>query len=217
MNKKLILELYDAHVIKVGQYRLRLGDSSPYRYVKTPFLIDVRVLISHPFLLQKVARVYVKALETLSYDRMGAIPYAALPLVASISALNKRPWIYPRREVKMYGTQKVIEGEFTRRDRVVLIDDTITSGTTIMNAIQKLQHHGLRISDVVLLVDRGEDGVVRLEQQGINVFSLFHISAILAVLVAARKITVKQFKSIQIRHAALKQTVATGINDEGCK
>lgn len=211
IHKTIILELYDARVIKVGQYRLRLGDAPPYRYVTTPFLIDVRVLISHPMLLQKVARLYENALKPLSYDRMAAIPYAALPIVGAISVLNKRPWIYPRREAKVYGTQKVIEGEFAKGDRVVLVDDTLTSGTTILEAIHKLRHHGLRVSDVVLLVDRGEDGNKRLEAQGIHIVFLFQIDAILEVLLAAGKITKRQFMSIRVGHTALKETVKADV------
>ena len=206
-DKKLFVDLYDAHVIKVGSFRLRIGEREPYRYVTTPFLVDVRVLISYPTLLQRVAKAYENVLQKLHFDRMAAIPYAALPIVVALSLVNKKPWIYPRKEVKQYGTQKVIEGEFCDGDTVVIVDDTLTSGSSVLLAVEKLKQAGLVVHDVVLLIDRGEIGTSRLEANGLRVISLYHINDILQELFLRGKISKEQYDLIQVGHEVLKASV----------
>ncbi len=136
-----------------------------------------------------------------------AIPYAAFPIVAIVSMINNKPWIYPRREVKDYGTKNPIEGEFHAGEHVVVLDDTVTTGATLAVAIRKLQERGLQIRDVVLLVDRGEEGIPKLQKQGIHVHAIYHIDDMLEVLCASRKISKKQLASIQHSHEELKESV----------
>ncbi|MBI4066106.1 hypothetical protein HY411_00155, partial [Candidatus Gottesmanbacteria bacterium] len=183
------------------------GEKPPYSYVTTPFLIDVRVLVSYPRLMKRVAKQYARVLGAIRYDRMAAIPYAALPIVATVSMINRKPWIYPRREVKRYGTKNPIEGEFFKGERIVVLDDTVTTGGTLTVAIRKLQEHGLQIRDVVLLVDRGEDGIPKLQKQGIRVHALYHIDDMLEALCASQKISKEQLVSIQNSHEELKESV----------
>ncbi len=206
-DKKLIVDLFMKRVIKVGSFRLRVGEEPPYSYVTTPFLIDVRVLVSYPSLMKRVAERYVQALDSIRFHRMAAIPYAALPIVATVSMINDKPWIYPRREVKDYGTKNPIEGEFHAGEHVVVLDDTVTTGATLAVAIRKLQERGLQIRDVVLLVDRGEEGIPKLQKQGIHVHAIYHIDDMLEVLCASRKISKKQLASIQHSHEELKESV----------
>lgn len=207
-DRKLIVDLHETHVIKVGIFHLRVGKKPPYSYVTTPFLIDVRVLVSYPALMKRVARRYKIVLDALRFHRMVAIPYAALPIVATVSMMNNKPWIYPRREVKEYGTKNAIEGEFHAGEIVVLLDDTVTTGNTLTVAIEKLQHHGLRIRDIVLLVDRGEAGIPMIQNRGFCVHSVYHIDDILRVLSDTGNITKKQLAEIMKDHSILQHAVA---------
>lgn len=207
-DKKLIIDLHKAQVIKVGTFRLRMGEKPPYSYVTTPFLIDVRVLVSYPRLMKRVAKQYARVLGAIRYDRMAAIPYAALPIVATVSMINRKPWIYPRREVKRYGTKNPIEGEFFKGERIVVLDDTVTTGGTLMVAIEKLQRHGLRIRDIVLLVDRGEAGIPMLNKRGFYVHTLYQIDDMLHVLSVSGSITQQQLTAINKNHMVLQQAVA---------
>lgn len=214
-DTRLFIDLFDAHVIKVGNFRLRLGEKEPYRYVVTPFLIDVRVLVSYPKLLKDVTKVYQKALSHIEFDRMAAIPYAALPIVSAVSMMNERPWIYLRKETKSYGTQKAIEGEFFQGEKVVLIDDTLTSGISALVAVEALKRVGLVVNDIVLLIDRGEIGTTRLTKQGLHVTSLYHVNEIFPVLFSLGKISKAQYIRIQKAHVQLKlQVVRDGDDDK---
>ena len=208
---KLIINLFQAEVIKVGKFRLRLGEKPPYNYAITPFLIDVRVLISYPSLLKRVAKEYIAVLNQLTFDRIVAIPLASLPIGAAIGLLTNKPWIYPRKEAKSYGTQKEIEGIFTEKEVVVIIDDTITSGATIMMAAEKLKANNLILNNVVLLVDRDEVGISLLRKKGLVVHAIFHINDILKILVDKNLISGKIYKSILVKHKLLKSDVVDKI------
>ncbi|MCX7706475.1 MAG: orotate phosphoribosyltransferase, partial [Anaerolineae bacterium] len=122
--------------------------------LQSPIYLDLRQLISHPPLLAEVSAAYATLLAGLRFDRLAALPYAALPIATAISLRTGWPMIYPRKEVKAYGTAAEIEGAFTPGERVVVIDDLATTGGSKFEGIEKLAAAGLQIEDVVVLIDR---------------------------------------------------------------
>ena len=120
----------------------------------SPIYIDLRRLVTHPKILHLVADEYAQVLKTIQYDRLVGLPYAALPIATAISLHVGKPLIYPRREAKTYGTKATIEGDFKRGDRVVIIDDLVTTGETKIEAIDKLKDAGLEVVAIVVLIDR---------------------------------------------------------------
>jgi len=99
--------LLDAGCVKFGQFTLKSG-------LQSPIYLDLRQLISSPALLAQVAAAYVDLLSGLEFDRLAALPYAALPIGAAVSLRGGWPMIYPRREAKSYGTGVEIEGYLFR-------------------------------------------------------------------------------------------------------
>src|SRR5262249_9071884 len=93
-------------------------------------------------------------LNNLEFDVMAGIPYAALPIATATALITRRPLIYPRREVKDYGTKASIEGVFNAGDTAVLIDDLATTGETKFETIDRLKAAGLVVKDVVVVIDR---------------------------------------------------------------
>ena len=78
MNTDLILQLYQAQVIEFGTFKLKTG-------VLSPFYLDLRVLVSHPQVLRAVAGEFARMLQPLKFDRLAAIPYAALPIGTAVA------------------------------------------------------------------------------------------------------------------------------------
>src|SRR5438046_2042549 len=131
-NSEFALALYDIGAFKLGTFTLKSG-------LISPFYIDLRLLVSHPDILQMSAEILAQLISHLHYDRLAAIPYAALPIGVALALQVNRPLIYPRKERKEHGTSQLIEGEFNPGERVLVIDDLITRGDSKIEAIAPLR------------------------------------------------------------------------------
>ncbi len=151
--------LFEAECVCFGDFVLHSGAHSPV-------YIDLRRLVTYPALLEQVARSYARLLAPLAFDRIAAIPYAALPIGTAVAMQTGKPMIYPRREAKAYGTRRQIEGAFLTGETAVVLDDLISSGGSKLEAIQPLQEAGLTVRDVVVLLDREQGGREDLAQRG---------------------------------------------------
>jgi uridine monophosphate synthetase len=134
-EEELTLALHDLGCIRFGDFTLVSGQRSP-------IYLDLRLLVSQPQLLRSVARAYAVILRRLHFQRLAAIPYAALPIGTAVSLEMGVPLLYPRGETKGHGTRKAIEGHFEKGDRVVVLDDLITTGGSKLAAIAPLEEAG---------------------------------------------------------------------------
>jgi uridine monophosphate synthetase len=164
--------LLDAGCVKFGQFTLKSG-------LQSPIYLDLRQLISSPALLAEVAAAFAELLSGLKFDRLAALPYAALPIGAAVSLLGGWPMIYPRREAKSYGTGVEIEGLFVPGETVVVVDDLATTGGSKFEAIEKMAAAGLRVRDVVVLIDRGSGARETLDAAGYRLHAVMTLRQML--------------------------------------
>ena len=164
--------LLEAGCIKFGEFTLKSG-------LKSPIYIDLRYIISFPKLLEQIGAAYLPLLSTLHFSRIAGLPYAAIPIATAVSLQGDYPMIYPRKEVKTYGTKAEIEGEYHAGEKVVVIDDLATTGGSKFEAIEKLTGVGLIVKDVVVLVDRQSGAKESLEQAGYNLHAVLNITQLL--------------------------------------
>jgi uridine monophosphate synthetase len=141
--------------------------------------MDLRRVISSPSLLAGVAGAYAALLERIDFQRIAAIPLAALPIAAAVSLRLGVPFVYPRMVIKEHGTGNSIEGDFRADDRVVLLDDVISTARSKLEAIEVLAREGLRITDLVVLVDRESGGREEIERHGVRCHAWARISELL--------------------------------------
>ena len=167
-NSSLADALLEAGCIKFGDFTLKSG-------LQSPIYIDLRRIITYPKLLAQVSAAYLPILETLKFDRLAGLPYAAISIATAISLQGNYPMIYPRKEVKSYGTKAEIEGEYHAGETALVIDDLATTGGSKFEAIEKLTGAGLAVTDVVVLIDRQSGAKESLEGAG------FHLHAVLTI------------------------------------
>jgi uridine monophosphate synthetase len=171
-QQSLADELLSAGCIKFGEFTLKSG-------LKSPIYIDLRQIITYPKLLEQIGAAYLPLLKDLKFDRIAGLPYAAIPIATAITLAGNYPMIYPRKEVKTYGTKAEIEGEYHAGETVVVIDDLATTGGSKFEAIEKLTSAGLVVKDVVVLVDRQSGAKESLAQAGYSMHAVLTIGQLL--------------------------------------
>ncbi len=189
-KREVALALFGAGVVKFGQFKLKSG-------IMSPVYLDLRVLVSHPKAQEKVARVLANLLAELKFDRIAGIPYAALPIATLVSTFLDRPMIYPRKEVKEYGTKKAIEGEYKAGERIVVVDDLITTGGSKIETIKALEAEGLKVTDIAVVVDRAQGGAEQMSAAGYKLHSVITLPEILELLVKEKKITAQTAQEVR--------------------
>jgi uridine monophosphate synthetase len=165
-------ELLSVGYIKFGEFTLKSG-------LISPIYIDLRQIITYPKMLERVGAAYLPLLEKLQFDRIAGLPYAAIPIATAISLAGNYPMIYPRKEVKEYGTKAEIEGEYHTGETAVVIDDLATTGGSKFEAIEKLTGAGMVVKDVVVLVDRQSGAKESLAEGGYTMHAVLTISEML--------------------------------------
>lgn len=189
MSVTLALELHRIGALKFGEFRLKSG-------VLSPFYVDFRLLVSAPDVLELAADSLATLTRDLTYERIAAIPYAALPIGVALSLHTRKPMLYTRKERKEYGTANLIEGLFKPGERALLVDDVITRGDSKIEAMQPLQDAGLVITDIAVLLDRQGGGVEVLTGRDYRVHAVLTMTSLIDSLQNAGRITATQRSSV---------------------
>jgi len=180
--QSLIANLAALEAIKFGSFTLASG-------LVSPFYIDLRLLVSQPALLAQAASAYAALLAELACDRIAGVPYAALPIGTAVAIESDKPLIYMRKEAKTHGLGKTIEGVWQPGERIVIIEDLITSGGSIIQTAEQLRAAGLIVEDAIVLIDREQGGAENLAAAGITAHSVLTLGTLVDALVAMGKLT----------------------------
>jgi orotate phosphoribosyltransferase len=175
MKQQIIQSLYQHNMIKLGDFILKSGQ-------KSDIYIDVRSSISYPKLFKIICDVYSYELKSLDFNFICGVPYSALTFASAIAYKDGIPMLLKRKEVKSYGTKKILEGDYQENDKCVIIEDVITTGGSILDTISILEEHHIKVTDIITLIDRQQGGVDMLNDKGYNVKSIIKLQEIYELL-----------------------------------
>ncbi|XP_043280849.1 uridine 5'-monophosphate synthase [Venturia canescens] len=188
--KELATELYEIGAFKFGEFVTKVG-------LKTPVYIDLRVIISHPKVLRKLSSVlWELSGKPEEIQQICGVPYTALPIATLISAESNIPMVIRRKEVKSYGTKKLIEGNFKSGDNCVIIEDIVTSGSSILETVSDLRKEGLTVTEAYVVVDREQGGRKNIESNEIQMKSLYTLTELMGYLLEAKKVTEETVENV---------------------
>ncbi len=186
----LVEGLLSMGCVRFGEFTLKSG-------LISPIYIDLRRLVAFPGWMTQVAAAYIRQLNQLKFDRIAGLPYAALPIATAVSLQGNWPMIYPRKTVKDYGTSAEIEGIYQPGETVVVIDDLATTGGSKFEAIEKLTGAGLKVEDVVVLIDRESGAKEALAQAGFRMYALFTLSELLDYWEEIERLPLEQIEQVR--------------------
>lgn len=179
MRSDLCMILTRIDALKFGSFKLTSGKLSPY-------YIDLRLVPSYPGAFEKITGIYVAMVNEMigidNLDRVAGIPTAGIPFSSVLSYRLKKPFLYMRKGEKGHGMGKRIEGLLLPGDRVLLVDDLVTTGKSLLEATDKLKAEGAIVTDALVLLDREEGGVQNLAKKGVTIHSLLGIGEAVKIL-----------------------------------
>ncbi|TRY61870.1 hypothetical protein TCAL_06262 [Tigriopus californicus] len=190
--EELIVNLEGIEAVKFGEFTLKSG-------LQSPVYFDLRVLVSHPRFMKQASQLLWQVRDSAGPpDIICGVPYTALPLATIISCDENVPMLIRRKEAKGYGTKKILEGHFKPGDECLIIEDVITSGTSILETAELLREHGLVVKHAVVLLNREQGGEENLDQHGIKVTSVCKVSDMLEVLLKHQRIDQSVVEAVRL-------------------
>jgi len=164
--------------LRFGTFKLSSGALSPY-------YVDLRLIPSDPEAFRKVIGYYSSVIQGEIAERshsFAGIPTAGIAYGAVLAFNHRKPFLYVRKEAKEHGTGRRIEGRLFPGVKVLILDDVVTSGSNLVNAIDAIRTDGGIVEDAVVLLDRQQGGATSLEKTGVKLHSFATISRICEIL-----------------------------------
>ncbi len=157
---------------------LRFGDFTLTSGKRSPYYVDIKKAVTRPEVLREIAR--GMAPHAAAADRIAGVELGAVPIAAAVAMEAGKPYVMVRKERKEHGTGKDFEGELREGDRVLFVEDVVTTGGTLAHAIERVRAAGADVSEVVAVVDREEGGRDALALIGVRLRALLTAEELLA-------------------------------------
>lgn len=160
----LAAEIVAAAVLR-GRFTLRSGAVSDY-------YIDKYRFTTQPGLLWRITDALIPHVPA-DTQRIAGTVLGAVPLAVALSLRTALPSVLVRADAKAYGTSKAVEGELKAGERVLLIEDVVTSGGAAISALEALRAAGATVNGILAVIDREDGGAERLATADVPFLALF--------------------------------------------
>ena len=192
--EELAMVLVKVRALQVGTFTLSSGKLSSY-------YVDLRTVPSFPGAYRYVIDCYLSLIRNevgvQKFDAIAGIPTAGLTFSSPVALELRKPMIYVRKEEKDYGHKKRIEGTITPGWKVLVMDDLITTGHSLLSGIDAIREEGGEVKSVAVLIDRLEGGKANLRKAGVALRPLTDITELVRTLHDKDEISDDAMKAIK--------------------
>ena len=160
---------------------LQFGDFTLASGAKSKYYIDIKKASTDPKVLKLIAEEMAAQLKDmgLKVDRIAGIVLGSIPLATALALETGIPYVMVRKEKKDHGTGKLIEGTLNEGDKVLVVEDVITSAGSSVVSIKTLREAGAVVEDVFSVIDREAGGTEALKEIGVRFSPLVRASDLL--------------------------------------
>lgn len=171
----MVQALKDCGALQFGDFTLASGAKSKY-------YIDIKRASTDPKVLKLIAENMAANLKKsgLQIDRIAGIVLGSVPLAAALSLETGIPYVMVRKEKKDHGTSKLVEGVLNKGDKVLVVEDVITSAGSSITGIGTLRAEGAVVENVFSVIDREAGGPEALAEIGVKLTPLVRASELLS-------------------------------------
>jgi orotate phosphoribosyltransferase len=192
--EELAMVLVKVRALQIGTFTLSSGKLSSY-------YVDLRAVPSYPGAYRYIIDCYLALLRNgiglKKFDVIAGIPTAGLAFSSPVALELEKPMIYVRKEHKDYGRQKRIEGSLNLGSQVLVMDDLITTGHSVLEGIDAIKEEGGEVKHVAVLIDRLEGGKKNLKQAGVQLHPLTDVLELVRTLHAKDEISADAMQAIK--------------------
>ena len=170
---ELTTALRDCGALQFGDFTLASGAKSEY-------YIDIKKASTNPKVLYMISILMAEKMqdENLRPDRIAGVVLGSVPLAAALSLATGIPYVMVRKEKKDHGTGKLIEGDLNPGDKVLVVEDVVTTAGSSIAAIKTLRENGAVVDTAMSVIDRESGGRDNYAEIGVEFYSLVKASEI---------------------------------------
>ena len=173
--------LIENKLLLIGNFVLTSGKISPY-------YLDLRRLSNYYDIFTDVVNKAIDKIKWLEFDMIIGIATGGVPFASFIACRMGKPLGYIRMEKKVHGTGKILEA-IVEGKKILLVDDVVTTGGSLLKAIEAIEAEGGKVVASLVIIDRLEGAEKKLAEKGVKLFSVYKITDILEYLLNSNLIS----------------------------
>ncbi|MFW6071339.1 MAG: orotate phosphoribosyltransferase [Candidatus Bipolaricaulota bacterium] len=191
-SRELAPLIWESDCLDFGEFTLTSGKKSPY-------YVDLRMLPSYPELFSRATDLASEYLgrRTNTFDLLCAVPTGGLPFGTLLAQRIGKPLTYVRKESKSHGEGRKVEGRMAEGDELLLVDDIITTGGSVISAAESVREAGGSVKGVIVLVDRMEGAEKNLEKEGLELLKVANIEPMVEELGSSGEISKEMVEKVK--------------------
>lgn len=159
--------LKECGAFKTGEFTLTSGK-------KSNFYVDIKQASTKPKILREIAKCMAEHLK--GEEKIAGMELGAVPLAVALSLETNLPYLIIRKGKRGHGTGKLIEGEMKKDDKIILVEDVTTTGSSLLKAAEIIKREGGRVEKALVVVDREEGASELLKEHGLELVPMVRVS-----------------------------------------